>query len=164
MAKSHSNASTPASTNGQEANGIKREASADADVILAPDPGATSAIKEEDSISAHSSPTASASRIKNDRPSSPTLKVKPSPDETDVKPKFQANGNTSPAKPEMGKKSSRATAKAPPRVAPLFNDLPNATAEAISTFQVIDSSTYQNKYLGFTEAALECDCSEEWGG
>ena len=163
MAHSNSAASTPASAHGQEANGIKSEASVNGDFNH--DLGSTSiaAIKEEPSISNRNSPSLSTSRIKTSRSSSPPLKVNPSSDDVDSKLKSETNGSTSPVKPEMGKKASRASGKAPPRVAPLFDDLPDATAEATSTFQVIDSSTYQNKYLGFTEAALECDCSEEWG-
>ena len=45
----------------------------------------------------------------------------------------------------------------------LFPDLPDRTAEATSTFQVIKDCTYAAKYLGYTEHALECDCAEEWG-
>jgi len=62
------------------------------------------------------------------------------------------------------KKGRAATQKAPPRIAPLFDDLPDATEEAERTFTVIDSCIYQNKYLGYSEHALECDCTEEWGG
>ena len=62
------------------------------------------------------------------------------------------------------KKSNRGSkGKNPPRVAPLFDHLPEATEDANKSYTVIDSCIYQNKYLGFTEHAMECDCQEEWG-
>ena len=84
----------------------------------------------------------------------------------------KANGHTSPVKPEPEeptkptkptKTSRAASSKLPPRIAPLFNDLPDVYSEATATFTVIDACTYQNKYLGFSDHALDCDCSEEWG-
>ena len=45
----------------------------------------------------------------------------------------------------------------------LFNDLPDATDEATSTFDVLLDCTYGARHLGTTEQALECDCVEEWG-
>lgn len=60
-------------------------------------------------------------------------------------------------------KSNRAaSSKNPPRIAPLFDDLPDLTDEAKKGFTVIEACTYQNKYLGYTEHAMECDCLEEW--
>jgi [histone H3]-lysine36 N-trimethyltransferase len=166
MAKSNSAASTPPSDNGQEvANKIKREESVDHHLAqeLSSTSVTTTGIKDERSDSARQSLSSHAPHIKTSRSPSPSSKIQPALDEIDVKPKLETNGNKSPTKVEMGKKPSRAAAKAPPRVAPLFDSLPDVTPEATSSFQVIDSSTYQNKYLGFTEAALECDCSEEWG-
>lgn len=61
------------------------------------------------------------------------------------------------------KKVVQKSKKPPSRVAPLFDDYPDATAEANSEYQVIDACIYQNKYLGLTEHAMECDCVEEWG-
>lgn len=45
----------------------------------------------------------------------------------------------------------------------LFNDLPDSTDEATSTFDVLPDCTYGARHLGTTEQALECDCAEEWG-
>lgn len=132
----------------------------DADLTSAPPP-----VKKEESESPANSPLLDASQIKSRRSSSASSQKKPVLDEIDIKPKAEhQNGSISPVKAEMPKaKSGRSAAsKAPPRVAPLFTDLPDVTDEATSSFQVIDSSTYQNKYLGLTESALECDCSEEW--
>lgn len=111
------------------------------------------------------SPLLDASHIKTSRSPSLASPIKPDLESPDFKPKAEhLNGSASPINSEMPKKSGRAAAaKAPPRIAPLFADLPDVTAEATSSFQVITSSTYQNKYLGLTESALECDCSEEWG-
>ena len=55
------------------------------------------------------------------------------------------------------------TQKVPARTPPLFSHLPDRTAEATNMFQVIADCTYSNKNLGYTEHAMECDCSEEWG-
>lgn len=49
------------------------------------------------------------------------------------------------------------------RPTPLFDHLPDMTADAKSTFQVITQCIYAAKYLGTTEHAMECDCAEEWG-
>jgi hypothetical protein len=45
----------------------------------------------------------------------------------------------------------------------LYNDLPDSTDEATSTFDVLPDCTYGARHLGTTEQALECDCVEEWG-
>jgi [histone H3]-lysine36 N-trimethyltransferase len=61
------------------------------------------------------------------------------------------------------KLSRTASQKNMARPAQLFLDSPDKTAEASETFQVISDCTYAAKYLGCTEHALECDCTEEWG-
>jgi [histone H3]-lysine36 N-trimethyltransferase len=61
-------------------------------------------------------------------------------------------------------KSTRPASHKPiSRVPILFDDLEDATVEAKGTFSVIESCTYANKFLGYTEHAMECDCTEEWG-
>ncbi|OJD12305.1 histone-lysine N-methyltransferase, H3 lysine-36 specific [Emergomyces pasteurianus Ep9510] len=60
------------------------------------------------------------------------------------------------------KLSRTASQKVVPRPAQLFNHLPDSTSEATSTFQLIDDCTYASKYMGYTEHAMECDCTEEW--
>lgn len=62
--------------------------------------------------------------------------------------------------PKLTRKSSR---KIVPRTPQLFNDLPDSTDEATSTFEVMESCTYTNKYMGATDHAIDCDCPEEWG-
>lgn len=61
------------------------------------------------------------------------------------------------------KLSRSATQKVASRPPPLYLDLPDSTAEAKDTFAVLSECTYSNKYIGTTDPALECDCSEEWG-
>lgn len=62
--------------------------------------------------------------------------------------------------PKLQRTTSR---KVERRAPPLFFDYENKTAEATSTFSLLQHCTYANKYLGSTEPALECDCAEEWG-
>lgn len=62
--------------------------------------------------------------------------------------------------PKLSRSVSHKVEKRPPQ---LFLDYEDKTAEAISTFDLLPVCTYANKYLGSTEHALECDCSEEWG-
>lgn len=62
--------------------------------------------------------------------------------------------------PKLARSSSQKVVAHPPR---LFLDLPDCTAEAKSTFEILESCNYANKYMGYTEHAMECDCVEEWG-
>ena len=64
---------------------------------------------------------------------------------------------------EPVKATRSASQKAVRRHQPLVEDLPDATSEAETSFVVIESCTYANKFLGYTEHAMECDCAEEWG-
>lgn len=62
--------------------------------------------------------------------------------------------------PKLARSSSQ---KVVPRPPPLYLDLPDSTGEAKSTFEVMEACTYANKFMGYTEHAMECDCAEEWG-
>lgn len=62
--------------------------------------------------------------------------------------------------PKLARSSSQKVVPRPPQ---LFSDLPDSTGEARSTFEVMKTCTYANKYMGYTEHAMECDCVEEWG-
>ena len=62
--------------------------------------------------------------------------------------------------PKLSRAASQKVLSKPP---PLYLDLPDATDAAKQTFGVLPECTYASKYLGNTEHALECDCSEEWG-
>lgn len=84
-----------------------------------------------------------------------------------VKPEQEETiGGDITVKIEPGKapKLSRTTSQkvmAKPRV--IFSHLPDATPEATSVFDILKDCHYAAKYLGSTESALECDCTEEWG-
>jgi len=62
--------------------------------------------------------------------------------------------------PKLSRSSSQKIAARPPQ---LFSHLPDSTADALATFEQIDTCWYANKYMGYTEHAMECDCAEEWG-
>jgi [histone H3]-lysine36 N-trimethyltransferase len=155
MARIKSEASTPGS---DQENGVKQEESP-TDGLALPSSSVTRPAEDAEEVATSPSPPANIKASASPSPQNLTH------DPVDVKLEAaKPDGGVSPVKLEMPKKSSRAAAaRAPPRIAPSFSDYPDATAEATSSFQVITSSTYQNKYLGFTESALECDCSEEWG-
>lgn len=62
--------------------------------------------------------------------------------------------------PKLARSSSH---KVEPRSPPLLDHLPDSTAEVTSKFELMDACTYSNKYMGYTEHAMDCDCTEEWG-
>lgn len=128
------------------------------------------AIKDEAIDSAASSPSIQPTNIKSSRSSSSSTNMSKTTTNTSIVKKHSddMNGHATPKmEPEEEMKplkASRSSKSQPvPRVAALFDHLPDATAEATSTFAVMESCTYSNKYLGYTEHAMECDCSEEWG-
>lgn len=55
------------------------------------------------------------------------------------------------------------TQKIVARPAPLFHSYEDKTEESKTSFQVITGCIYSSKYIGSTEHAMECDCTEEWG-
>lgn len=128
-------------------------------------------IKEEAIDSAASSPSLHPTKVKTSRSSSSSTNLSKATTNTSIvkkQPDEMMNGHATPKiEPDEGikpLKASRSAKSQPvPRVAALFDHLPDATAEATSTFAVMESCTYSNKYLGYTEHAMECDCSEEWG-
>ncbi|KAJ5693397.1 Histone-lysine N-methyltransferase H3 lysine-36 specific [Penicillium macrosclerotiorum] len=61
--------------------------------------------------------------------------------------------------PKLSRSSSQKVVPRPPQ---LFSDLPDSTADALATFEQMDACWYANKYMGYTEHAMECDCAEEW--
>ncbi|KAJ5169172.1 Histone-lysine N-methyltransferase H3 lysine-36 specific [Penicillium canariense] len=65
--------------------------------------------------------------------------------------------------PDQPLKLSRTSSqKVVPRPPQLFSHLPDSTADALATFEQIEACWYANKYMGYTEHAMECDCAEEW--
>jgi hypothetical protein len=61
---------------------------------------------------------------------------------------------------KLSRSSSQKVVRGPPQ---LFSHFPDSTADALATFEQIESCWYANKYMGYTEHAMECDCAEEWG-
>lgn len=62
--------------------------------------------------------------------------------------------------PKLSRKPSQKLPRGPP---PLFDHLPDATADACDTFQVINDCLYGSKNMGSSDHdALDCDCAEEW--
>lgn len=55
--------------------------------------------------------------------------------------------------------SQKTTARSPP----LFHSYEDKTEESKDHFQIIPTCVYSSKYIGSTEHAMECDCTEEWG-
>lgn len=144
---------------------VKYEMSVDKDLSDELSSTRVATIKDE-VFSRSNTPMSTASRIKTSHSSSAsTPRAKSENEEPSVKLEDKhINGHDSPEMDSLPpKKGARGSKKVVPRVAPLFNDLPDATDEANSSYQVIESCSYQNKYLGYTEHAMECDCSEEWG-
>lgn len=164
---------------------VKREESVNGEVPEEPHNTRVATIKRENSANPSETPSSEAPRLKESLSPSPSTSSSPRPpaaemdnlnsrlsakrESEEADTKGHTSTSTSPVKPEAkepskpAKPARGAASKLPPRVAPLFHDLPDATEEATSTFTVIDSCTYQNKYLGFSEHALDCDCAEEWG-
>lgn len=148
---------------------VKAESSVDDNLAEEMSSARVSAVKDEPSSDTSRSPSLAPTRPKTENSqSSSTLKAKPKaePDAATVKIEpNHTNGEVSPKKEAMPPtaKSRRSTKKNVPRIAPLFDDLPDATDEANSGYQVINACIYQNKFLGYTEHAMECDCNEEWG-
>lgn len=64
---------------------------------------------------------------------------------------------------ERPKLAHTAATKIKARQPQLFAHLPDATDEAQSGYDVMTACTYANKYLGTTDHAMECDCTDEWG-
>lgn len=144
-----------------EVRGLKLKEE-DADMDMDSD-AAPAFVKDE--VSAPSSGTATPTAVK--RSSRSPIKMQSAADSPAVMSDEQETiGGDVTLKLEPGKppKLSRSVShkieKRPPQ---LFLDYEDKTAEATTTFDVLPVCTYANKYLGTTEHALECDCSEEWG-
>lgn len=146
---------------------FKQERDTDDDLAEEMDSARVGTIKDEAPSTTSNSPAPVQSSYKVSRsPSASASQSKSATSSTPLKDEFETkNGRISPKQEtsKPAKPNRAASQKIPPRIAPLFNDLPDATEEANSLYTVIDSCTYQNKYLGYTEHAMECDCTEEWG-
>ncbi|KAL9624020.1 MAG: hypothetical protein Q9160_001773 [Pyrenula sp. 1 TL-2023] len=125
-------------------------------------------VKNERTGSGSRSPSLPLAKIKSSQSSSSANSIKS--DNTPLTPtdKKESEENlagevTLKMEPGQAPKLARSSAqKVPTKTAPLFDHLPDATDEAKTSFAVMEACTYGNKYLGYTEHAMECDCSEEW--
>lgn len=125
-------------------------------------------MKDEHAVSASHSPSLLPLKLKSGRSSSSTsvksrATSESSVDKKDAKEKTgsELSVRMEPAQPP--KLARSASQKVLSRVAPMFDHLPDATMESKGSFSVIEACSYSNKFLGYTEHAMECDCSEEWG-
>ena len=128
--------------------------------------GAAARVKVEDEGRTPTPVSASARSKSRSKSQSPVKQLSPNASTPDTDTKEEVLGGEITLKMEPGKapKLSRtASHKIASRPPPLYLDLPDATQEAKSTFDVLLECTYANKHIGTTEHALECDCSEEWG-
>lgn len=62
--------------------------------------------------------------------------------------------------PKLSRSASQKVASRPPQ---LFSHLPDSTQDALKEFEQITECIYANKYMGFSENSMECECAEEWG-
>ena len=100
-------------------------------------------------------------------PSLPPIAPTPADEATMTKPseeETRAGDMVVTQEPGQPPKLARSTSqKVVPRAPRLFAHLPDRTQEALASFEKIEVSWYANKYMGYTEHAMECDCAEEWG-
>ncbi|BDD61998.1 histone methyltransferase set2 [Monascus purpureus] len=100
------------------------------------------------------------SAIKSRSPSSSPVKPAGDLDATEEKIRGDVTVKLEPGQPpKLARSSSQKVVARPPQ---LFLDLPDSTEEARSSFETLEVCTYANKYMGYTEHAMECDCAEEW--
>ncbi|KXL50685.1 hypothetical protein M433DRAFT_391988 [Acidomyces richmondensis BFW] len=143
---------------------LKEEDAADGDVDMDTIPVAD-AVTQERSTSSSRAPTGHATPSSVKRQSRSPVKPMEPPSPAPKSEQEDTVGGDVTVKLEPGKppKLARTTShriqKRPPQ---LFSSYEDKTAEATSTFAVLQDCTYAAKYLGTTETALECDCAEEW--
>ncbi|KUL88110.1 hypothetical protein ZTR_04036 [Talaromyces verruculosus] len=148
---------------------IKTEAEGDAGALGSPmDMETTDRIKKASTPANASSSSSSLSpAIKTPGQSDSPLKMEADSDENMSDLKTSSIGGDITLKQEPGKppklarSSSQKVIARPPQ---LFSHLPDSVNEARQTFEVINDCIYGSKYMGHTEHAMECDCSEEWDG
>lgn len=101
--------------------------------------------------------------------SAPRSPIKEEPDEASTMkpdPEKETVGGDIVLKQEPGqppKLSRSSSQKVVPRPPQLWAHLPDSTDDALATFEQMELCWYANKYMGYTEHAMECDCAEEWG-
>ncbi|KAF2084684.1 hypothetical protein K490DRAFT_75642 [Saccharata proteae CBS 121410] len=134
---------------------------AEAPTGKAPSPSATSPNSPP-----NSSPNSPRKLHRHSRSHSPsTKKARHSPSTSIKSDQEETVGGDIMVKMEPGKapKLARATTKkVVSRPAPLFLDHPDATTEAVASFDLIPDCSYGNKSMGYAENAYECECPSEW--
>jgi len=149
-----------------DVKGMRIETDSVAHPLIAVKQAGVADIKAEDKLSPSSS-VSSLSKGPRKSATSMALKQSSTPQSPSVKAEYeQVVGGDVTVKLESGqppKLSRAASRKIFARPPPLYLDLPDATPEAVATFEQISKCIYSNKYLGSTDHALECDCAEEWG-
>jgi histone-lysine N-methyltransferase SETD2 len=148
---------------------IKTEAEGDAGALGSPMNMETTDRTKKASTPANacSSSSSPSPAIKTpSRSDSPLMKMEAGSDEKMSDIKISSIGGDitlklEPGKPpKLARSSSQKVIARPPQ---LFSHLPDSVNEARQTFEVINDCIYGSKYMGHTEHAMECDCSEEWG-
>lgn len=146
---------------------IKTEGEGDAGALGSPmNMETTDRIKKASTPANASSSSSPSPAIKTPGQSDSSLKMEADSDENMGDLKTSSIGGDITLKQEPGKppklarSSSQKVIARPPQ---LFSHLPDSVNEARQTFEVINDCIYGSKYMGHTEHAMECDCSEEWG-
>ena len=166
MAVSNSNSSKAESVDGDTIE-VKPEPPRSADRDIEVRSNRVGALKDEPAEGASSSPLLQPLTLKMSRSSSSsTVKSRATSESSLEKKGLEECMNRSTIKmdalsaPKLGRSASQKVASI---TTTLVDHLPDATAEAKSSFAVMEACTYANRFLGYTEHAMECDCSEEWG-
>lgn len=143
-----------------------KEEEADEDVAMGGVP-AIGDVKRERSARASATPSGSGTPNNGKRGSRSPLKGSNLADSPAVKSEQEevVGGDVTvkiePGKPpRLSRSNAHKVEKRPPQ---LFLDYEDKTDEARQSFATLTECVYANKYMGSTEPALECDCSEEWG-
>jgi [histone H3]-lysine36 N-trimethyltransferase len=150
----------------EEARGVKMERKDSSNGEVLRSISAVS-IKDEGGLNGSTSPSkrtskqSSSSPVKSQStPPSPPEKAK-TEEEFEEKIGGEITVKMAPGQPP--KLARSASQQVVARTAPLFDHFEDKTSEATSKFQVMEACTYTNKNMGYTEHAMECDCTEEWG-
>jgi [histone H3]-lysine36 N-trimethyltransferase len=127
-------------------------------------------IKDEGRLNGSTPPLKSTSKQSFSSPVKPQSTLSSPPEKAKTKGEFEEKiGGEIIVKMALGqppKLARSASQKVVARTAPLFDHFDHfedKTSEATSNFQVMEACTYTNKNMGYTEHAMECDCTEEWG-
>ncbi|KAJ5334318.1 uncharacterized protein N7506_008101 [Penicillium brevicompactum] len=98
-----------------------------------------------------------SSRISSRTSQSPLPKKELSPSPDTATAAMKNDPDIKQERPKLSRSSSKVS-----RPPPLYDHLPDSTKDALATFEQIAACQYANKYMGYTELAMECDCAEEW--